>query len=197
MKNSLAGAFAITALTLIFSACGGESAAALHNSAGVEAAEDTNWEQAKAELDQAILLDPEFALAYYNRGQAYFALEQFGLAIRDYGEAIRLQPELVLFQVKRGEAYYALGEYELAIQEFDEAISREPDFAMAYYDRGGAYLKLDQRDQAIQDYKNALRNDRRFERPSGFRCRLFDDLYQYQPAFRHLSSGDDGRRRGR
>jgi tetratricopeptide (TPR) repeat protein len=46
-------------------------------------------------LDEAIRLDPRYAVAYSNRGVAYYSLGQYENAIKDYDEAIRLDPRHV------------------------------------------------------------------------------------------------------
>ena len=51
------------------------------------------------DYDQAINLDPEYAVAYNNRGNSYNALKQYEKAIEDYRQAIKLNPE-------EGTAYY-------------------------------------------------------------------------------------------
>ena len=162
----------------------GESKAQKHNSAGVSLENRGKMEEAIAEFDEAIRLDPKLVLAYYNRAQAYFGLDRYERSIQDYDQAISLDPESVVFYTKKGEAYFALGQYERATQAHKEAIRRDPQFALAYYNRGGAYIELGQRDQAIQDYKRAVNLDRRFTLAYGFRCNLYEDLFQDAVAFK-------------
>ena len=42
--------------------------------------------------DQAITLNPDDALAYYNRGLAYHKIDKYDLAIQDFDEIIRIDP---------------------------------------------------------------------------------------------------------
>ena len=44
------------------------------------------------DFDVAIRLDPKYAVAWTSRGEAYYELKQYDLAIRDLSEAIRLAP---------------------------------------------------------------------------------------------------------
>lgn len=65
----------------------------------------------------AIRLDPQLALAYNNRGDAYKDLGRYQKAIQDYNEAIRLDPQLALAYNSRGDAYKDMGQHQKAIQE--------------------------------------------------------------------------------
>ena len=62
-------------------------------------------EMAIQDPKSAIRLDPQLALAYNNRGDAYRDLGRYQKAIQDYNEAIRLDPQLALAYNNRGDAY--------------------------------------------------------------------------------------------
>ena len=112
---------AILALT----GCGSPSGPEGHNHAGVEHFEKGRLDEAIAEYSEAIRLDPQFAAAYYNRGQAYFTIGKAQLAIQDYGDAIRLspdRPELPLAYAGRAMAYTLLGEDEEAQRDIGRAV---------------------------------------------------------------------------
>ncbi len=92
MKNLFSLLLLSLALPLILLACTGLSEADIHYNAGVELQEQGRLQEAIAEYDEAIRLDPEYADAYINRGVAYFNLGQLERAIRDFDEAILLKP---------------------------------------------------------------------------------------------------------
>jgi len=73
------------------------------------------YDRAIADLDEAIRLDPKFALAYNNRGVAYKNKGELDRAITDFDEAIRLNPKYALPHDNRGNAYKNKGEYDRAI----------------------------------------------------------------------------------
>ena len=52
------------------------------------------YDEAIKEYTKAIELDPNYAIAYAERGQAYFKLGQYDLAIPDTAKAIELDPNL-------------------------------------------------------------------------------------------------------
>jgi tetratricopeptide (TPR) repeat protein len=53
------------------------------------------YEQAIADYDEAIRLEPE-AATYHSRGLAKLHLQQYEQAIADYDEAIRLEPAQIM-----------------------------------------------------------------------------------------------------
>ena len=56
------------------------------------------------DLDEAIKLAPGLAFAYFERGTAYHAVDDFKHAIADYSEAIRLDPKEPIAYINRGMA---------------------------------------------------------------------------------------------
>jgi tetratricopeptide (TPR) repeat protein len=63
-----------------------------HFNSGVQLSKEGQWEEAVAEFDKAIELDPSYALAYYNRGRAHAELGNASQAIADYEKTIELEP---------------------------------------------------------------------------------------------------------
>lgn len=107
--------------------------------------------------DRAILLKPDLAQAYSNRGVAKFDLGRYEAAIADYDEAIRLRPDLAEPYNNRGNAKYWLGRYEAAITDYDRAIHLRPNYAESYNNRGNAMAAVGRYEAAIADYDEAIR----------------------------------------
>jgi lipoprotein NlpI len=123
---------------------------------GVEYRDKGDLDRAIADLNQAIRLDPKFALAYSNRGLAWEDKGEFDRAIADYDEAIRLDPKLALAYSNRGLVWYRKGELDRALADYDEAIRLDPKFAQAYYNRGVVWRDKGELDRALTDYTEAL-----------------------------------------
>ena len=110
---------------------------------------------------QAIRLNPEFASAYYNRGQAKFNSLAFGPfprafresninwehhaksplptiqeAMYDFGKAIELDPKYIDAYFHRGVAKDQLKDYQGAISDYDKVIELDPQHIAAYHNRG-------------------------------------------------------------
>ena len=79
----------------IFVSCGGPATGTTewHYNQGYDLVEQGRYREAIEELNQAIHLNPEYALAYNNRGSAYHYLDQQERAVQDFNEAIRLDPD--------------------------------------------------------------------------------------------------------
>ena len=130
MRRFLSALAVTMGLALALTACGdGLSEADDHYNSGAALQEQGRPEEAIAEYDEAIRLDPQLAKAYYNRTFAYDDLGQYQRAIEDYDEAIRLDPQLAEAYANRGFAYTNLGQHQRAIQALDE------ELALAYYNR--------------------------------------------------------------
>ena len=114
-------------------------------------------EAAIADYDEAIGLQPNYADAYYNRGNAKADQGQYEAAIVDYDKAIGLQRDNAWTYTSRGIAKGNLGQYEAAIADFDEAIRRNTGYAKAYDSRGVAKARQGQVEAAIADFGDAIR----------------------------------------
>lgn len=67
------------------------------------------------------------ALIYNSLGYAYFAQEQYDLAIRNYKEALKLWPEYVTALNNLGHAYERKKLTAQALQTYEEALKYEPN----------------------------------------------------------------------
>ena len=84
------------------------------------------YDDAIADFDKAIALDPNDAAAYGNRGNAYYSKGEVDRAIADYTKAIALDPKLVQARYNRGIAYRKKGDKEQAIADFRKALEIDP-----------------------------------------------------------------------
>ena len=73
------------------------------------------------DYDRLIQLAPDFAFAYFNRGNLRCASRDFRAAIADYDEAIRRDPELAEAYFNRGLAELSLGNAARGIADLSKA----------------------------------------------------------------------------
>ena len=85
-------------------------------------------EEALADCDKAIRLNPDDAAAYFSRGFAKVALGRHEEALGDYDEAIRLNPDFAEAYFDRGAAKRALGRRKEGAADLLEAMDLNPDY---------------------------------------------------------------------
>ena len=71
---------------------------------------------------QVIHQESQLALAYWERGNAYFNLGEYQRASEDYGRAIRQDPDFAFAYADRALAYTLLGKDKEAQQDVDRAV---------------------------------------------------------------------------
>jgi len=84
------------------------------------------FERALADVNQAILLEPASAEAFFRRGDIYKNLHQPDRAIEDFDAAIRLDPKVPVYFVNRSNAYLDRHDYDRALSDIDEALRLDP-----------------------------------------------------------------------
>ena len=104
----------------------------------------------------AIDLNPGYADAFNNRGNAYSDIDEPDQAIKDYDTAIELKPDYADPYHNRGVTYDLKGEINRAIEDYSMAIQLNTDYSNSYYNRGVAYEKKGEVDRAIEDYNMAI-----------------------------------------
>ena len=102
------------------------------------------------------------ALAFYNRGLAYWDQSEFDKALADYEQAIRINPGYAPTYYNRGLAYFEQRDYDRAIADLNQAINGKPDYTSAFNIRGLSYIGKGETDRGIQDFDQAIRLDANF-----------------------------------
>src|SRR6266436_682994 len=113
-------------------------------------------EEALAEFDKAIALDPHNAHALYSRGLLYQAEKQHQLAIDDFSSASGLTPQWAEPLLGRAQSYLALDKAKEAAADLDEAVQADPTNAQVWTTRGLAYERLGDKTKAAGSYGRAV-----------------------------------------
>lgn len=88
------------------------------------------YDEAIADLTEAIRLNPKLVLDYYLRGVSYSNLGKYEEAIADFSETIRLDHKYASAAYKaRGDVYNKLGEYDKAVADYITAIGLDSELA--------------------------------------------------------------------
>ncbi|QKZ14828.1 tetratricopeptide repeat protein [Spirosoma sp. KUDC1026] len=115
-------------------------------------------EAAFSYAQKSIDIDPQLAISYLSRGNAWYGKSEYNKAISDYTEAIRLDSSEAYAFGNRGLAWYGKKEYNKAISDYTEAIRLDPK-ANRYVNRGLVWAEKGEYDKAISDYTEAIRLD--------------------------------------
>lgn len=87
---------------------------------------------ALADCHRAVSLRPDWARAYFHRGNVYLDLGRRRRAVADYTRAIKLDPKDADAYDNRGWAYQGLGRYRPAVADHRRAIALAPGDYSAY-----------------------------------------------------------------
>lgn len=123
-------------------------------------------ENALANYDEAIRINPAEPMAYNNRGSARRDRQDFDGAMADFSEAIRLKPDYAMALNNRGVVRAAQGDLDGAIADYTEALRLEPNDAAAFNNRGTARRYRGDTGGALADYAEALRARSNICRPA-------------------------------
>lgn len=86
-------------------------------------------------FDKAIEIDPRYAEAYCNRGEALNGSGSLEDALESLNQALHLEPKYPLALYNKGNLLKSLARYEEALESFDRATSLKPDYADAYWNK--------------------------------------------------------------
>jgi lipoprotein NlpI len=118
-----------------------------------------DYDRAIADYSEAIKLDPKNAVAFYDRGLAYYSKQDYDHAIADYSVAIKLDPKDAWAFDARGLTYYDKQDFDRAIADYSVAIKLDPKNARVFSNRGEAYRAKQDFDRAIADFNEAVKLD--------------------------------------
>jgi tetratricopeptide (TPR) repeat protein len=125
------------------------------------------YDAALLRYDMAIMLDPNNAIAWNEKGIALVEKSRsndvnttyYDDAINCFDEAIRLVPDLIYPWCNKGGALDDLGKYDEAIRCLDVAIMLDSSIAVPWNSKGVALAGQGKYDEAILFYDEAIRLD--------------------------------------
>ena len=115
-----------------------------------------NDSAALAAYDEAIRINPGYALAWNNKGVTLSDLGRKDEAIVAYDQALKINPGYALAWFNKGVALSDLGRKDEAIVAYDRALKINPGYALAWFNKGVALSALGRKDEALAAYERAL-----------------------------------------
>ena len=89
-------------------------------------------DQAIAQFQQAIKLEPEFAAAHYELAELHIAKNSLQQAISEYQKVLELNPRDVSVHLRLGAVYELDGKNKEAVSEYSRVIALAPDSPLGY-----------------------------------------------------------------
>lgn len=114
-------------------------------------------DEALADCNRAIDLDPSNAPAWLTRGALYSTKKDYDHSITDFDKAIELNPDYPLAYTNRGFAWEEKKNYRNGLKDFSRAVELDPNFAIAYNGLGNHYYNLKDFSRAVENYSSAIK----------------------------------------
>lgn len=124
--------------------------------------EKGNINAALKDINQAIQLHGNDAVAYCNRGVLYEKMNDRERALEDYNKAIALNHDYAPAYYNRGSVYASMEVVDRAIMDYSKALSLDPSSTLSYYNRGIAFKMIGRADLAIEDMGSAISSNPQF-----------------------------------
>ncbi len=109
-------------------------------------------DEAIALYHQVIEINPNFAWAYHNLGDAFVKQGNFDEAIVNYSQSLEIVPNSPSFLYSLGSVCWKTGDLEAAIQYLEKAIALKPDFGKSYQLLGQTLTQKGEFDRATIAY---------------------------------------------
>ena len=108
-------------------------------------------------INKAIKINPNFAEAYNEQGNALNELKKLEEAIKSYNNAININPEYADAYYNKGLVFHELKKLESAVQNYDKAIKINPKHIMSHNNKGFALQQLKKVDASLKSYNEAYK----------------------------------------
>jgi tetratricopeptide (TPR) repeat protein len=108
------------------------------------------------DLNRAIELKDDFALAYHDRAGIKRRQGDYQGAHFDYQQAITFDPDFALAYNNRGSVKMLMGDYAGAIEDYTRALELDPGLVIALNNRGYARYFTEDKEGALLDLNAAI-----------------------------------------
>ena len=123
---------------------------------GIIAHQTGNSAAALEFFDRSIAVNPSFAAAHVNRGNALVAQNQHAAAVLAFETALSLSPDLPSALVNMATALHALGRLDDAVAALERARTRQPNSPEILNNLGNFYKDQGRLTDALRCYQRAL-----------------------------------------
>ena len=113
-------------------------------------------------FQEALIGDPDNAIAYYRLGDAYREIKDYDQAVLHYQKALQLAPTYSDAYNNLGFTYELMSNFDEAVRNYRKAVECDDKYAGAYYNLGNIYYRGQDYRQAIENYRRTVELNSRF-----------------------------------
>jgi len=128
-----------------------------HNDLGVDLFQKGQVDEAIAQFQKALGINPNYEEAHCNYGAALFQKGQVDEAMTQYQKALEINPNYSDAYFNLGNAFVKKGQPDEAISQFQKAIEINPNYTVAYNNLGLMLVRKGQFDEALAQFQSALK----------------------------------------
>lgn len=114
------------------------------------------YKEALHECNNAIDLNPNYVLCWYNKGIILDNLGEYKESIKSLDKALELKPTYSPALRHKGQVLDKLGNYNEAIKCYDKVLDIDPDDIIAWFSKGTTLEKFNEYDKAIECFDKVL-----------------------------------------
>jgi protein O-mannosyl-transferase len=140
------------------------------------------YDEAIAEYQKALELNPQYHTIYNNLGKALQASGRPDEAIASFDKGLEYYPESAELHNHRGLALASKGRVDEAAEQFGKAIEIKPEYADAHRNLGRLLAMSGELDQAVPQFEKAIALNPNFAEAYSELGRLFAVEGQYEKA---------------
>lgn len=122
-----------------------------------------NYDEAIAQLDEAIKLDSGYGDAFYNRGLAHKESDHHSKALTDFNALLKIAPEDSYGYMQKADVYRRMEDHLLAVEYLDYALKLNPELGYAYKLRSLSRKEIGDATGASADETEAKKRGLTFE----------------------------------
>ncbi len=127
-----------------------------YNIRGAALGKAGRYDDAIADFNRALQINPSFAQAYANRGLVYRLKDDDANAVADYNRALQVNPQYANAYVRRGNVYRRQNQLALALEDYNRAIQIDRTDPEAFHNRGLVYQAQKLHNFALEDFTTAI-----------------------------------------
>jgi len=120
------------------------------------------WHDSISLWTHVLNIDPQNAIAYFNRSHGYTDAGELDKALSDLDASQKLEPAFPNIYNDRGFIYFKRGEYDKALNEFNRSLALSPRFQLGYLNRAILWGRMREFEKTVQDLTTAIGINKHF-----------------------------------